>query len=122
MLRALETRLQTPAAAGQRVLDLGCGDGRWRPAGATGRRVTGVDPSRVALERARAAHPELELVAAAEDGRLPFDDAPFDVVTCLHVLQHVADTQALLSECGGCWARRDAGGRGARGTAASRPR
>ena len=37
-------------------------------------------------------------VAAAEDGRLPVADALFDVVTCVHVLQHVADTQTLMSE------------------------
>ena len=30
---------------------------------------------------------------AAGDGRLPFDDSRFDAVACIHVLQHVADTQ-----------------------------
>ena len=60
--------------------------------------MTGVDPSPAAIERARAAHPELNWALPAEDGRLPFADASFDVVTCVHVLEHVADTQTLLSE------------------------
>jgi SAM-dependent methyltransferase len=82
-----------------RVLDLGCGDGG--PAAELakrGARVTGADPSTVALERARRAHPELELVETRPDGRLPFDDSSFEAVVCLHVLEHVADTQLLLSE------------------------
>ena len=33
-----------------------------------------------------------------EDGRLPVPDASFDVVTCVLALEHVADTQRLLSE------------------------
>ena len=60
--------------------------------------MTGVDPSPAALARARAAHPDLEFMAPAADGRLPFADGSFDVVTCVNVLQHVADTQWLLSE------------------------
>jgi ubiquinone/menaquinone biosynthesis C-methylase UbiE len=58
----------------------------------------GVDPSRVALERAGRAHPELELAVPADGGRLPFTDSDFDAAVCLNVLQHVADTQSLLSE------------------------
>ena len=81
------------------VLDLGCGDGRVAARLAeAGARVTGVDPSAVALERARRAHPELELQPTAPDGTLPFPDASFEAVVCLNVLQHVADTQSLLSE------------------------
>jgi ubiquinone/menaquinone biosynthesis C-methylase UbiE len=84
---------------GHRVLDLGCGDGRVTGELArTGVEVVGLDPSAVALERARAAHPDLEFVAPCEDGSLPFGDSEFDVAVCLHVLEHVADTQMLLSE------------------------
>jgi SAM-dependent methyltransferase len=81
------------------VLDLGCGDGRLTARLAeTGARVTGVDRSRIALERAREAHPELELAAPSPDGGLPFADGWFDVVVCINVLEHVADTQRFLSE------------------------
>jgi ubiquinone/menaquinone biosynthesis C-methylase UbiE len=83
----------------QRVLDLGTGDGRFAALLASeGAEVSGVDPSRAALERARAAHPYLDLHTPLADGRLPFDDALFDLVVCIDVLQHVADTQSLLSE------------------------
>ena len=82
-----------------RVLDVGCGDGTVAAALAQrDAQVTGLDPAPTALDRARAAHPELEFVGPAPDGRLPFPDASFDAVTCVNVLQHVADTQALLSE------------------------
>jgi 2-polyprenyl-6-hydroxyphenyl methylase/3-demethylubiquinone-9 3-methyltransferase len=82
-----------------RVLDLGCGDGAIAAKLAAGdAAVTGVDPSREALERARRAHPGLALASPAADGGLPFTDASFDAVVCLHVLEHVADTQRLLSE------------------------
>jgi SAM-dependent methyltransferase len=87
------------AGAAPRVLDLGCGDGRVAARlAAAGAEVTGVDPSRVALERARAAHPELTFLAPGADGRLPLEDGSFDAVVCIDVLQHVADTQRLMSE------------------------
>lgn len=60
--------------------------------------MSGVDPSGVALERARAAHPDVAFHLGLADGGLPFDDGSFDLVVCLDVLQHVADTQRLLSE------------------------
>jgi SAM-dependent methyltransferase len=81
------------------VLDLGCGDGRITALLAReGAEVTGVDPSEVALERARAANPGLDFRAPAPDGSLPFADGSFDVVVCVNVLEHVADTQRLMSE------------------------
>jgi 2-polyprenyl-6-hydroxyphenyl methylase/3-demethylubiquinone-9 3-methyltransferase len=64
----------------------------------SGARVTGADPSAVALERARRDHPELELAEIGPDGRLPFGDSSFGVATCMHVLEHVLDTQTLVSE------------------------
>jgi ubiquinone/menaquinone biosynthesis C-methylase UbiE len=81
------------------VLDVGCGDGRLAAELAqAGALVAGADPSRIAIERARAAVPggTFEQIGAA--GRLPFADSRFDAVTCVHVLQHVEDTQLLLSE------------------------
>jgi 2-polyprenyl-6-hydroxyphenyl methylase/3-demethylubiquinone-9 3-methyltransferase len=82
-----------------RVLDLGCGDGTFAARlAALGAQVTGVDPAPTALARARVAHPELEFVAPTADGGLPFPDTGFDAVVCVNVLQHVADTQSLLSE------------------------
>jgi 2-polyprenyl-6-hydroxyphenyl methylase/3-demethylubiquinone-9 3-methyltransferase len=82
-----------------RVLDLGCGEGQVTAEIAElGARVVGVDLSDVALERARGAHPSLDFEKTGPHGRLTFPDAAFDVIICLHVLQHVADTQLFLSE------------------------
>jgi SAM-dependent methyltransferase len=82
-----------------RVLDLGCGDGRYAAKlAAAGFEVTGVDPSQQALERAREEHPAVKLAEAQADGRLPLADSSFDTVVCINVLEHVADTQALMSE------------------------
>jgi len=99
VLRALETRLHDAGQGEGRLLDLGCGNGALaaRLAG-QGALVTGVDPAPAALERAAEAHPEMTWLAPAQDGRLPLPDSSFDVVTSVHVLEHVADTQALMSE------------------------
>jgi 2-polyprenyl-3-methyl-5-hydroxy-6-metoxy-1,4-benzoquinol methylase len=99
VVRVLETRLHDAGRGEGRLLDLGSGDGalagRLAEQGAL---VTGVDPSAAAIERAREAHPDMTWALPAEDGRLPAPDASFDVVTCVNVLQHVADTQMLMSE------------------------
>jgi 2-polyprenyl-6-hydroxyphenyl methylase/3-demethylubiquinone-9 3-methyltransferase len=97
----LEFALDVYARAGAsiRILDLGCGDGRVAGKLArAGALATGVDPSPVALERAHAAHPALDLHGPLPDGRLPLADCSFELVLCIHVLEHVADTQLLLSE------------------------
>jgi 2-polyprenyl-6-hydroxyphenyl methylase/3-demethylubiquinone-9 3-methyltransferase len=99
--RAVAWALETVALAGEapRVLDLGCGDGRVAARlAAAGAAVTGADPSPAALARAREAHPGLDLREIGADGRVPAEDGVFDAVVCLDVLQHVADTQRLMSE------------------------
>jgi ubiquinone/menaquinone biosynthesis C-methylase UbiE len=99
VLTALETRLHDAGSGEGRLLDLGCGDGALgaRLAG-QGALVTGVDPSPAAIERAEEAHPGMTWALPAEGGRLPLPDSSFDVVTCVHVLEHVADTQTVMSE------------------------
>jgi ubiquinone/menaquinone biosynthesis C-methylase UbiE len=84
---------------GDRVLDLGCGDGALTGvlADAAGS-VVGVDIAEAALRRARARHPALTFALAPIDGPLPFDDGSFDVVWSSEVIEHVADTARWLSE------------------------
>ena len=84
-------------AGAEHALDVGIGDGRVA-ALLTARRLTGVDVSQVALDRARTRVPDAELVLVEPDEPLPFDDNRFDLVTCIETLEHVRDVQLELSE------------------------
>ncbi len=81
----------------RRALDLGCGDGRVT-ALLGAREVTGADVSEVALTRASRRVPSATLVALQPDADLPFADGSFDLVLCTETLEHVRDTQTLMSE------------------------
>jgi SAM-dependent methyltransferase len=84
---------------GERVLDLGCGAGRFvaalRDAGAD---VVGVELAEAALERARRNAPGADLRLLARDGSVPLAHGEVDLVWCSEVLEHVPDTIALLTE------------------------
>ena len=84
------------AQAGERILDLGCGDGQLTPRiAATGARVTGVDasPAMVASARARG-------VAAVEGSAasLPYEGAAFDAVFSNAALHWVRGQDAMMAE------------------------
>ena len=85
------------ARAGERVLDLGCGAGRFvaalRDAGAD---PVGVELADAALERARRNVAGADLRAMTD--AIPLEDASVDLVWCSEVLEHVPDTAGLLSE------------------------
>ena len=87
------------ARPGERVLDLGCGAGRFvaalRDAGAD---PVGVELAQAALERARRNAPGADLRLLEDDGSLPLEHASVDLVWCSEVLEHVADTGHLLLE------------------------
>jgi ubiquinone/menaquinone biosynthesis C-methylase UbiE len=88
--------------AGERVLDLGCGDGALTgtlaAAAGTEETIVGADVAEAALRRARARHPRVQFVRVPFDGALPFEDTSFDVVWASEVIEHVADTAHWLSE------------------------
>ena len=91
--------LLSEARPGERVLDLGCGAGRFvaalRDAGAD---PVGVEIAEAALERARRNAPGADLRLLEPDGSLPLEHGSVDLVWCSEVLEHVADTEHLLLE------------------------
>jgi 2-polyprenyl-6-hydroxyphenyl methylase/3-demethylubiquinone-9 3-methyltransferase len=91
--------LLAEARPGERVLDLGCGAGRFvralREAGAD---PVGVEIAQAAVERARANDPGADVRLLADDGSLPLGHGEVDLVWCSEVLEHVADTAHALLE------------------------
>jgi 2-polyprenyl-3-methyl-5-hydroxy-6-metoxy-1,4-benzoquinol methylase len=85
--------------AGERVLDVGCGEGHFAQALAqAGAGVTGIDVASEPLRRASQRDPKLDLRLFAPTGPWPLRDASFDVVWAGEVIEHVVDTVAWLSE------------------------
>ena len=87
---------------GKDVLDLGCAGGFMAEAMAKrGANVTGIDPARAAIAAARR-HASAEGLQIGYDvgvgEALAYDDASFDAVVCVDVLEHVADLKQVLSE------------------------
>jgi malonyl-CoA O-methyltransferase len=86
-----------PACAGQRVLDLGCGSGRYLGLLEPGqpRLLVGLDVSSAMLARSRAS---LAPVALGDGRDLPFARRTFDLVVAGLVVGHVKDLAGLLLE------------------------
>lgn len=82
---------------GKRALDVGCGAGLLaEPLARLGATVTGIDASAelVAVARGHAHASGLEIdYRAGEIGEL---DGRFDLITCMEVIEHVADPQAFI--------------------------
>jgi 2-polyprenyl-6-hydroxyphenyl methylase/3-demethylubiquinone-9 3-methyltransferase len=88
--------------SGKQVLDLGCAGGFMSEAIAQrGAQVTGIDPAKeaIAAGRSHAAQSGLDIRYDTGVGEaLPYDDAAFDAVVCVDVLEHVSDLQQVLHE------------------------
>ena len=90
--------------AGKRALDVGCGGGILAESMARkGADVTGIDLADKALQVAQA-HAKLSNAAvryassSAEDWALA-NEAQYDVVTCMEMLEHVPDPGAVIAAC-----------------------
>ncbi len=91
--------LLAEVAPGERVLDLGCGTGRFTAELArAGADPVGIEVAQAALGRALARHPGHDFRLAPIDGPLPLDDGSFELVWASEVIEHVADTATWLSE------------------------
>lgn len=94
-------RIRTELANGGDHLDIGCGPGTF--IGTLGDQVssTGVDiaPGQISYARTHFDAPNKRFLAI-DDGPLPFDDACFDCVTIVEIIEHLTpgQTLALLTE------------------------
>ena len=89
-----------PAVTGDRVLDIGCGQGRMsRRLAGLGAKVTGVDVSAAMLGKARAAGPaNITYIRADVTGGLAWwDGRAFDGCTCEMALMDIDDLAGALS-------------------------
>jgi SAM-dependent methyltransferase len=98
--RALEPWLKIDP--GTRVLDVGCGVGRWsRLLAARGARVTGVDlsPTMIAEAQRRTAASGLagRCRFLVQDSATLEIEGTFDLIVCVTMLQHMLDASALRS-------------------------
>lgn len=80
-----------------RVLDVGCGDGRaTRVLAGRCRQAVGADISQQALRAAREQSPGGQWLCASLEGELPFADSSFDVLHCCEVIEHLLDVPGAL--------------------------
>ena len=90
--------------SGKRVLDVGCGGGLLSESlAAAGAEVTAIDLGREALEVARLhlleSGLEVDYRLASAESLAAEGPAPFDVITCLELLEHVPDPASVVTAC-----------------------
>ena len=84
----------------ERVLDYGCGEGRYLEVVRErfpNARLVGCDVSSVALDHARRRRPWADYTKM-DDERAPLEDGSFDLILSVEVLEHVADVELATRE------------------------
>jgi 2-polyprenyl-6-hydroxyphenyl methylase/3-demethylubiquinone-9 3-methyltransferase len=95
---------QLSALPGKAVLDVGCGGGILAEAMAKlGARVTGIDladkPLQIAQSHAAGQAIDVRYVKTSAEDWAAGHGAQYDVVTCMEMLEHVPDPQAVIAAC-----------------------
>lgn len=91
---------QTACLQDQRILDIGCGGGILCEGMAKrGGLVTGLDvePDAIAVAHAHANTEQLQIAYVCQPLET-FQAEPFPIITCLEMLEHVAEPQMILNE------------------------
>ncbi len=100
MLGAIARYLATRNETSDRVLDYGCGSGRFLPLlQDLGRGpVVGFDVTRSVLEEVAARHLDAEIVAGSGAFPTPLPDAAFDLTMSSEVIEHVEEQTAFAAD------------------------
>ncbi|OQX70738.1 hypothetical protein B6D52_03590 [Candidatus Parcubacteria bacterium 4484_255] len=86
------------ASANQKIVDIGCGKGRFcRKLRDKGFNVTGVEPSKELIEIAIKNNKDIKFIQASATN-LPFRNNTFDFLICVEVLEHIPDTERAVKE------------------------
>ncbi|MES2136448.1 MAG: bifunctional 2-polyprenyl-6-hydroxyphenol methylase/3-demethylubiquinol 3-O-methyltransferase UbiG [Pseudomonadota bacterium] len=86
---------------GKSALDVGCGAGLLaEPLARLGATVTGLDASPELIEAARVHAAAMELTIDYRAGELEQLEGQFDLITCMEVIEHVADPAAFVNALG----------------------
>lgn len=97
IVRTVIDVLPLPPPRTASILDAGCGSGRMLDDLSAFGVATGIDSAAACVEATRSRGHE---VVEGRVESLPFDEATFDLVTCLDVLEHLADDVGGLRELG----------------------
>lgn len=91
-----QKRLEQLVRPGERVLDAGCGAGKFFSLDFV--RKAGCHSFGVDLQESLKNNPNLDSCARADLERLPFSDASFDLVNCRLVIEHLNAPENVLRE------------------------
>lgn len=101
-LRVSYIERQAQGVEGKRILDIGCGGGILTEALAQkGARVTGIDMAELSLKVARLhlheSALEIDYQLSTVEAFAELNEAQFDIVTCLELLEHVPDPASVIA-------------------------
>jgi SAM-dependent methyltransferase len=99
-LTIAEELIRNATCQGNRILDLGCGEGRNSFLFAAENEACGLDicPKRMLLNEENALDKSYGTLIVSNAISLPFPEASFDIVICLEVIEHVTETRQLVAE------------------------